>query len=216
MWMTPPTIAIYTLTISDFHDRRRRGSPHGQVSPIYGATLSMPTFSDRAVTAPWLDALLWATLAVAILWLLVGAWTAWRRKALNLTVVDSAQGDVTPGFMTLDQGKRQQALDRAGRFEGELNRQDAQKAAVKGAKTDLGLARTTRVLAVFMSFFSLATLIAGAVWQVGWLGVVWEKWSAGGRIAETLRAHPVAAAVCLAVIAFHVLTFVRERRWAGA
>ena len=181
----------------------------------------MPDTPAPIATAPWLDALLWATLVVAILWLLLDGLAAWRRKATGLTVASTASDGSTPAFLGMDHKERQAALDRADQFEAKLTeRETRQKAEVEGkafrAERTTGFMRTTQMLAVFMSFFSLATLIAGAIWQVSWLGVVWEKWSASGRMIETLKAHPFAVAVCLIVITFHVLTFVRERRWTAS
>ena len=166
--------------------------------------------------SPWLDLLLWATTAAAVLWLVIGAAWRWRREATNLTVVERTSGGPRPRFTTVDHGSRAEALGRANDAREALDRRDAEERrggpSPPASKVRIA-SRSARLLALFMSLFSLCTLVAGAIWQVTWLGVMWEKWSAGDRILAAIQTHPLASLACALVITSHLVTFVRERSW---
>ena len=173
-------------------------------------------------TATWLQLLLWSTLAVAALWLALLIFIAWRRSSTNLTPVTApaVNRKAQPGFLTVDREAHRAALGRADAFEKKLSDQERREARAKIKRARAGQAkgplRIAGLASLFMSVFSLATLISGAVWQVTWIGTVWNTYSAWERIGEVIRTHPAAFAVCAIVILYHIGSFFAKRKWREA
>ncbi len=170
-------------------------------------------------TAPWLTLLLWSTLGIAIFWLTLLVFITWRRGVTNLTPVTSpsVRSGAQPGFLEVDRDAHKAALGRADAFDKQLTARDKQESKARAKKIKARAGRTplrvAGIASLFMSIFSLATLISGAVWQVTWIGTVWNTYTAGERIGEVIRTHPVAFVVCVAVIFYHIISFFVKRRW---
>lgn len=181
-------------------------------------------FALTIVPESWFDRFLLVAGAIAVLWLALEVFLIWRRQATNLTPVTRPKVSrrAQPDFLKVDHAARAAALGRADEFAAELDRRDAEEAraaAENHAQAPSRVASASRIAslaALFMSVFSLAAMIAGAVWQVQWIGVVMDRYSTVERLLAVLRAHPVAFAVSAVVITWHVVQFVRARRWRAA
>lgn len=153
-----------------------------------------------------------ATVIAGCLWLAVTGFMAWRRQAANLTPVSSGpvgRGD-SPDFLKVDHAARATALERGDTYERELTAREIQAAAASDPASSTE--RIGGTLALFMSGFTLVSMVFGSVMQVRWIGHYAEDLSAPGRIAEIVRAHPVAFGVAIAVALLQVVRFARSRR----
>lgn len=166
-------------------------------------------------TATWLDTLLQGTIVLGSGWLAYTSFVSWRRSAANLTPVAAAPANgAQPGFLGVDHDGRKAAFERADQFEASLDAREKQAAEEsRRAKKRGGIGRVAGLASLFMSIFSLLTLIAGAVWQVTWIGTVWGRYTASERLVAVMKDHPFAFAVCVIVIAYHVISFFVERPW---
>ena len=70
-----------------------------------------------------------------------------------------------------------------------------------------------RLISLFMALFSLATMISGTVFQVTFMGRIWEQYSASERFIGVVTAHPIGVGVTAAVILYNLVTFVTNRKW---
>ncbi len=166
--------------------------------------------------APWFRFLLFATFGIAFLWLALLVFISWRRGATNLTPVTlpSTKSGAQPSFLTIDREAHLAALGRADAYDRKLmDREERDRANKRESQRSKGALRVASLASLFMSIFSLATLISGAVWQVTWIGTVWNRYTAGERIAAVLRTHPVAFGVCSTVICYHIISFFVDRKW---
>ncbi len=173
--------------------------------------------SAHWISAPWVRVAYGTTVGVAALWLAADTFARWRRRAANLTPVATATATSSqPGFLQPDHEAREAALERADAYEQHLREREAaerQAAAERAAESAVGVKRLTGAMTLFMSLFTLASMIAGTVWQVTWIGTVAERYTAIEKLEAVIRAHPLAFTVAVLVIGYHVFDFIAERRW---
>ncbi|MCP3915248.1 MAG: hypothetical protein GY711_06815 [bacterium] len=173
----------------------------------------LQTLQDAPELEPWLRLILGCTVGVAALWLAVLVFVSWRRSLMNLTPVTAApvNPNAQPRFLIRDREARALALERADAFAQELQIQ--KERAERTEQHDSSVTRFAGFASLFMATFSLAAMIAGAVWQVTWIGTVWERYSASERLVSVMKSHPLAFSVCVLVITYHVVSFFVERKW---
>lgn len=189
----------------------------------------LPSSSAHAAALPWgpdlqaafeatvaSEAFFAATAVAGGLWLAASGFLAWRRRAANLTPVAAATAaGVSPDFLRVDHASRSAALERGDAFEARLQaREAAEAAAGAAAEAVTPASRLTGLVAALMSAFTLVSMVFGAVMQVRWIGHYAEDLSAPGRVAEIVRAHPVAFGVSIAVALLQITRFARARRQA--
>lgn len=174
-----------------------------------------PFQPETVTTQPWVQYAYGAAIGVAALWLATDVFVRWRRGATNLTPVAAARKNAgaQADFLSVDREARAEALERADAYEAELAEREARAAAEAAAREGRRVGRMAGYVSLFMAFFTLASMIATAVWQVTWIGTVWERYSTGERLKAVLSAHPFAFAVAITVIAYHVHQFVSARKW---
>tara|TARA_R110002126_G_scaffold16625_3_gene66311 strand:- start:7360 stop:7923 length:564 start_codon:yes stop_codon:yes gene_type:complete len=171
-------------------------------------------------TATWLELLLKTTIVIASAWLLYSIFVLWRRSATNLTPVTApgVSGAALPDFLAVDKVARKEALERGDAYEAMLKKREreasqrAEQIATQTTKSSRfsGFASATSLI---MSVFSLTTMITGAVWQVSWIGAVFDNYSTFERIAAVFKAHPFAFSMCAFVILYHIVQFFLGRQW---
>ena len=101
-------------------------------------------------------------------------------------------------------------------FEKELLQRDkdearAAKLAAR-AKASAGQ-RIAGLVSFLMSFFTLATMIYGAIFQVTRMGQMMQDYSTIERVKTVVVAHPIAFAIATLVIIYHIYRFIAGRKW---
>lgn len=170
---------------------------------------------------PLIDAAFWITAVITLVWWSIAVFVYLRRSASNLTPVQAARKKKSdqPDFLSVDQKARDEALKRADAFERDLSKQEAAeaRAAAKGEGRAWSLAGTAaRLMSLFMSLFTLATMIYGSIWQVSRMGSLMREYSTFERIGAVIAAHPIAFAIATLVIAYHIWRFFADRKWRPA
>jgi hypothetical protein len=170
---------------------------------------------------PVFEALFMGTLIATAVWLVLVIFIMLRRRASNLTPIQSAKVNkkVTPDFLSVDHGRQKEMREEGAAFDAELDRRDAEAAREEVAKKkgpDTMLARIARVVSLLMSLFTLATLIGGVIFNVNYLGGMLRNYSAGDRMLAVVERYPFTVSVAALVIAYHVYTYIAGRTWKPA
>ncbi len=167
---------------------------------------------------PLIDILFNVTCVITAIWLATTAFVLWRRHASNLTTASAASPNraATPDFLSVDAKARRDAIRRGEKFDDVLDkheRAEAREAERAEESKTKKVGRLARLTALFMALFSLATMISGTVFQVSFMGQIWEKYSASERLMKVVTEYPIGVAVTLLVILYHLVTFVTNRKW---
>ncbi len=167
---------------------------------------------------PLIEIAFWITATITVVWWSIAVFIYLRRSASNLTPVQVARKKRadTPDFLSVDHKARDEALKRADAFERDLSEKEAAeaRAAVKADRGAWWLAGTVaRLMSLFMSLFTLATMIYGSIWQVSRMGSLMREYSTLERIGAVISEHPIAFTIASIVIAYHVWRFFADRKW---
>jgi hypothetical protein len=167
---------------------------------------------------PLIDLLFNITCAVTAVWLASTVFLLWRRHSSNLTTSSAVSPNrkATPDFLSVDRKARQQAIKRGEKFDRELDKQDREDerdALRKARAKETRLSRIARLVSLLMALFSLATVVSGTVFQVTYMGQLWEQYSASERLMGIVREYPIGVAVTVLVIAYNIFAFVNDRKW---
>ncbi|MDX1294342.1 MAG: hypothetical protein R3265_16115 [Hyphomonas sp.] len=167
---------------------------------------------------PLIDLLFNLTMASAGIWLGITVFVLWRRASSNLTPVNAAEKSrkAQPDFLKVDKKARAEALERGDAFDKELERREREeeKAKARGGRRPATVGqRLARFLSFFMSLFTLATMIFGAIFQVSRMGQMMQEYSTLERIIAVIQNHPVSFTIATLVIVFQVYRFFSERNW---
>ena len=167
---------------------------------------------------PLIDILFNVTCAITAVWLATTVFVLWRRSASNLTTSSSASPNkkAKPDFLSVDEKARKEAIKRGEQFEKELDKQDREderKARRLARSKETRVGRIARLISLFMALFSLATMVSGTVFQVTFMGRIWEQYSASERLLGVIKAHPIGVGVTAIVILYNLVTFVTNRKW---
>lgn len=180
----------------------------------------MPEALDQIPPEAWplIDLLFNLTMAAVGIWLAVTVFVWWRRSASNLTPVNAASKDKSaqPDFLRVDKKAREEALERGEAFDKEIERRvrEAEKAKARGGRAPATVSqRLARFLSFFMSLFTLATMVFGAIFQVTRMGQMMKEYSTLERIVTVVQNHPISFTVATLVIVFQVYRFFVERNW---
>ena len=158
-----------------------------------------------------------ATAVATAIWIALSVFIWWRRSASNLTPVMAADVNrrASPDFLERDHAGRAEAIARGAAHDKSLDARDAE-AARKREKADRN-ARKGRGIARWVSFamalFTLATMISGTIFQVSYMGRLWEEYSAGERLLIVVQKHPFTFAVGALVILYNIFRFIADRKW---
>jgi len=167
---------------------------------------------------PLIDLLFNITCVVTAIWLATTVFVLWRRNASNLTTSSAASPNraATPDFLSVDEKARRQAIKRGEKFDNVLDKQDkeeAREAKQEARAKETRVTRIARLVSLFMALFSLATMISGTVFQVSFMGQIWEKYSASERLMKVVTDYPIGVGVTVLVILYNLVTFVTNRKW---
>src|SRR3990167_6278641 len=167
---------------------------------------------------PLIELLFNITCVATAVWLATTVFGLWRRAASNLTTSSDATPNrkATPDFLSVDKQGRKEAIRRGENFDRELNKQEkeeAREALRKSQAKETRLSRLARLVSLFMALFSLATMISGTVFQVTFMGQIWEKYSASERLMKVLHDYPIGVGVTVLVIVYNLVTYVINRKW---
>lgn len=167
---------------------------------------------------PLIELLFNLTMATVGLWLAITIFVWWRRSASNLTPVNAVSRSETaqPDFLKVNEKARAQAEARGEAFDKQLERQEreAARAEAHGDRRPRSASqRIAGLLSFFMSLFTLATMIFGAIWQVSRMGQLMQEYSTFERITAVIQNHPISFSVIALVIGFHVFRFITDRQW---
>lgn len=167
---------------------------------------------------PLIELLLNITLVVVGVWVVLSIFVHLRRRASNLTPVNTARKNSksSPDFLKVDTKARKAAIARGKSFEKELDqieREEARaEARIRRGKATVGQ-RLAGLVSLFMSLFTLATMIYGAIFNVTRMGRLMTEYSAQDRVLAVVKAHPVAVVIASLVIAYHIYNFFSDRKW---
>lgn len=167
---------------------------------------------------PLIDLLFNITMVAVAIWLAITVFVWWRRSASNLTPVNAADKNrkAQPDFLSVDHKARAEAVQRGETFDREIERREREEAR---AAAQTQRPRTTvsqqlaRFVSFFMSLFTLATMIFGAIFQVSRMGSMMREYSTAERIVAVVQDHPISFTVAGAVILFQVYRFFVDRNW---
>ena len=144
----------------------------------------------------------------------------WRRSASNLTPVNAAARNrkVDPDFLSVDEKGRAEALQRGDQYEKDLAQKERDELrALKRENGPMTLSkRIAQFFSLFMSLFTLATMILGSIWQVTRMGDMMSSYSTPERIMAVIGNHPIAFTVATLVIVYHIYRFFVDRKWEAA
>ena len=167
---------------------------------------------------PLIETMLTITMAVVGLWILISIFVFLRRRASNLTPVNAARKNrkASPDFLKVDNKARKTAMGLGKDFEKELLQRDKDEARAARlaarAKASAGQ-RIAGLVSFLMSFFTLATMIYGAIFQVTRMGQMMQDYSTIERVKTVVVAHPIAFAIATLVIIYHIYRFIAGRKW---
>lgn len=167
---------------------------------------------------PLIDLLFNITMVTVAIWLAITVFVWWRRSASNLTPVNAASKNrkAQPDFLNVDSKARAEAMERGETFDKEIERREREEARVEARKhrprTTVSQ-RLARFVSFFMSLFTLATMIFGAIFQVSRMGSMMREYSTTERIVTVVQDHPISFTVAGLVILFQVYRFYVDRNW---
>jgi len=158
----------------------------------------------------WVDTVLsFATPALivgAIIWVVLTIFDAMRKRALNITTAETVgKSDAQPGFLKVDQAKRDAALQGGAAFDAHVANRDIQATDPTATKAK-GLAGKCTVL---LAVLSLLTGAIGALMRVEAYDSAIKKFGVWDNIVETVSNHTVGFVVAMCVIAVAVFNVVR-------
>ncbi|MEM6651945.1 MAG: hypothetical protein AAGA72_01790 [Pseudomonadota bacterium] len=167
---------------------------------------------------PLIDLLFNITMVSVVIWLAITVFVWWRRSASNLTPVNAADKNKTaqPDFLKVDQRARSEAIERGESFDKEIERREREEArAAARAHQPRGTVseRLARFVSFFMSLFTLATMIFGAIFQVTRMGDMMREYSTTERILTVIQNHPISFTIAGLVIVFQIYRFFVDRNW---
>lgn len=167
---------------------------------------------------PLIDTMLRISLVVTALWLVLNIFIYLRRRASNLTPVHAVRKNKKsePDFLSVDKKARKAAIKRGDELEKDLDERDAEearaRARAKRGKPSLGQ-RLASMLTFLMSFFTLATMIFGAIFQISRMGEVMQEYSTAERVSAVVQTHPISVSVAALVIIYHIYRFISSKQW---
>lgn len=167
---------------------------------------------------PLIDLLFNLTMATVGIWLALTVFVWWRRSASNLTPVNAADKNknAQPDFLKVNKAARAEALERGEAFDKEIERREREEARAQAKSSQASLTlthRAARFLSFFMSLFTLATMIFGAIFQVTRMGDMMKEYSTFDRILTVVQNHPVSFSIAMLVIIFQIYRFFTDRKW---
>ena len=167
---------------------------------------------------PLIDLLFNITMVSVAIWLAITIFVRWRRSASNLTPVNAAgkNKNAQPDFLKVDQSARSEAIERGESFDKEIERRErAEARAAARAHQPRGTVseRLARFVSFFMSLFTLATMIFGAIFQVTRMGDMMREYSTTERILTVIQNHPISFTIAGLVIVFQIYRFFVDRNW---
>lgn len=167
---------------------------------------------------PLIELLFNITCVFTAIWLATTVFVIWRRSASNLTTSSDATPNrkATPDFLSVDKEARKEAIKRGEAFDRKLDKQEKEEAAEelrKERSKETRISRLARLVSLFMALFSLATMISGTVFQVTFMGQIWEKYSASERLMKVVQDYPVGVAVTVLVIVYNLVSYITNRKW---
>ncbi len=167
---------------------------------------------------PLIDLLTNLTVASVALWAAVTAFVLFRREASNLTPVHATKKNkkAQPDFLKVDKKKRKEALAKGRGFEKDLLKREKNESKAAEYARRAGQSAGQRIaglISFVMSFFTLATMIYGAIFQVSRMGKMMQEYSTLERITAVIQAHPIAFVIASLVIIFHIYRFITGRKW---
>ena len=167
---------------------------------------------------PLIDLLFNITMVSVAIWLAITIFVWWRRSASNLTPVNAAgkNKNAQPDFLKVDQSARSEAIERGESFDKEIERRErAEARAAARAHQPRGTVseRLARFVSFYMSLFTLATMIFGAIFQVTRMGDMMREYSTTERILTVIQNHPISFTIAGLVIVFQIYRFFVDRNW---
>lgn len=167
---------------------------------------------------PLIDLLFNLTMAATGIWLAITVFVLWRRASSNLTPVHAAEKSrkAQPDFLKVDKKARAEALERGEAFDKELERREreAARAEARRKRGPITIGQhLARFVSFFMSLFTLATMIFGAIFQVTRMGDMMKEYSTAERLMTVIQNHPISFTVATLVIGFQVYRFISDRNW---
>jgi hypothetical protein len=177
--------------------------------------MAMPETLEQIPPEAWplIDLMFNLTLAAAGIWLAIVAFVIWRRHASNLTPVlsPSKKDSAQPDFLKVDKEARKDAIARGEKYDRELARQEQEEA--EGKQKPPLAQRIASAVTFFMSLFTLATMLLGAVTQVTRMGEVMTQYSTSERLMAVVREHPIGITVVVLVIISQIYLYFTNRKW---
>jgi len=161
------------------------------------------------------QAISWATtliIATAAIWVALWIYQSMRQKSLNLTTSETvSRHGVEPGFLTVDQEKRDAALKAGEAFDHHVAERDAPTAEDGVAKCK-GYARLFTIL---LALVSLVTGTIGALMRIEAYDDAVKKFGVWDSATAIIAEHLVGFAIAIGVIGLVAFNFVRVLRSEG-
>jgi len=170
---------------------------------------------------PIIDQCMRILIAVTLVWMALALIAWWRRRAYNLTVAASARRNkkAKPGFLTVDEKAREEAIDRGKGHERLLDEREADdaKATLKAAAGPVSLMeKVARFATLAMSIFTLATTVTGAMFNVTRVSGYLEEAGTAGKLEYVITEYPIGCAIAVFAIGYNIWRYFAEKKWEKA
>ncbi len=145
----------------------------------------------------WIGPLQWILIGLALLWVALTAFSFFKRRAYNLSAVESSGGkEIKPDFLKVDPIARQEQIERGEEFtpSGEPG---------SGADPPPPVAKAlslTRIAGVFMAVSSFVSAVAFAFVRIEFIEAAWRKYSAWERFSVIIQEYPVGFGLAVVII----------------
>ena len=178
---------------------------------------------DRIPPDAWpvIDLCMRILIGLAILWLVLALIAWWRRRAYNLTVASSARRNkkAKPGFLSVDEKAREEAIARGEGHEQQLDEREADdaRAILKAAAEPVSMAaKFARIATLLMSIITLGTGFTGAILNVTRVGDYLEEAGTVGKLEYLFTEYPVGVAIAIFAIGYNIWRYFAEKKWEKA
>ncbi|MDZ4761412.1 MAG: hypothetical protein SGJ21_10100 [Alphaproteobacteria bacterium] len=167
----------------------------------------------------WLDTLMWATVAIAAVWIVSSLFIWMRRRASNLTSMQNAgvQGDARPDFLSVDHKARKEAMARGEAYDDTLvAREKAAADAAAGIEAKKPVNMIARIAGLASLLFSVFSLFSAVMQVIMNMERMTGTLSRTDQLGMILQKYPIPVAICVFVIGFHIVNYFTSKKWTEA
>jgi hypothetical protein len=139
--------------------------------------------------AAWTGWFIYIFIGLVLLWIILKILGYFMRRAYNLTVAATKKSkNLQPDFLKVDQGQRQELIDRGKQFDL------AHETPVEKVAT------ATRFGVIFTALISFGSAVFFAFGRVEDYDQTWQKLAATRRFSAIIQAHPIGFIIAILIV----------------